>query len=374
MTRVTTINGNDLVSSSRSTINTNFSNLDNAITERGVITIGLSAGADYVCDGTNDGATIQSAINALPSTGGRILVRNGTYNFDASSDRVVLAKTNVIFEGETPGGVIFKATASLFPGGSDANGRYGIFSIGKTQTVKISNIILRNIVFDCNHVLKTAGLTLDGGGSLTNQIGLQNVLVEDVRVTNHGNGTWQTDAIESGLYCISGNTSSYGATKGRLDGITLLRVELDNGIHDGMWLLGEYFTRFKFLHCWIHDFSVNGVQYFSYTAASTSDDWFFFDCKWENNMSSTLVTAGSTVANYRDGSQDGVKNLTFERCYFGPKTNGTGNPFDMTPYWAENLRWFYRSGKWRKENQLLCRHGFWVGNPANLYQPTHNVL
>jgi len=36
--------------------------------------------ADYVCDGVNDHAEIQAALNALPSSGGVVLLKSGTYN------------------------------------------------------------------------------------------------------------------------------------------------------------------------------------------------------------------------------------------------------------------------------------------------------
>ncbi len=38
------------------------------------------AAADYVCDGVNDHVEIQAALNALPSSGGVVLLKSGTYN------------------------------------------------------------------------------------------------------------------------------------------------------------------------------------------------------------------------------------------------------------------------------------------------------
>ncbi|MEN6514449.1 MAG: hypothetical protein ABFC82_10965, partial [Methanoculleus sp.] len=38
------------------------------------------AQADYVCDGSNDQAEIQNAINALPAGGGTVQLTEGTFN------------------------------------------------------------------------------------------------------------------------------------------------------------------------------------------------------------------------------------------------------------------------------------------------------
>jgi len=334
MSLLTTILGSDAIRNSRSWINENFTVLYNALIQKTTITIGTSAGADYVCDGTNDGAVIQLAITALPAGGGKLFFRNGTYNWDVTADRCVLAKSNVVIEGETYGGVIFKATATLHPGGSNAQGRYGIFSIGKSQTSKISDIIIRNIVFDCNNVAKTAGLTLDGGSGLTGQIGLQNVLVENVRVKNHASSS--SDGVEAGLFCISGNTQAFGSTKGYLDKITFRNVDVGNANIHGWWFLGGHFTNILIEDSWIHDCNRNGIEYFNYDGSPTSSDWTLKRVRFERNM---ILTSGSSQANFRDEQQTGIENLTVDDCYFGPTQNpSTTQDYDLTPYWAGNLR------------------------------------
>lgn len=52
--------------------------------------------ADYICTGTNDQNTIQSAINALPSGGGKIVLLEGTYTM---SGGFTANKANVTIEG-----------------------------------------------------------------------------------------------------------------------------------------------------------------------------------------------------------------------------------------------------------------------------------
>jgi hypothetical protein len=51
---------------------------------------------DYLCNGSNDAAQINAAIAALPSTGGRVVLLEGTYNITATLN---LSKDNMTFEG-----------------------------------------------------------------------------------------------------------------------------------------------------------------------------------------------------------------------------------------------------------------------------------
>ncbi|KKN79299.1 hypothetical protein LCGC14_0340810, partial [marine sediment metagenome] len=66
------------------------------------VTIGLdnvayAAGTpDYACDGVADDVQFQLAINALPVTGGKIVVLGGTYSFNAAVTRAI---NNVTIEG-----------------------------------------------------------------------------------------------------------------------------------------------------------------------------------------------------------------------------------------------------------------------------------
>ncbi len=55
-----------------------------------------SGDCDYLCDGVDDQAEINAAINALPSTGGEVVVLDGTYNLTGG---VTLSKSNVTLRG-----------------------------------------------------------------------------------------------------------------------------------------------------------------------------------------------------------------------------------------------------------------------------------
>ena len=55
-----------------------------------------AADVDYLCDGTADDVEITAAIQALPETGGKILIREGTYNLNAG---MTIDKTDITVEG-----------------------------------------------------------------------------------------------------------------------------------------------------------------------------------------------------------------------------------------------------------------------------------
>jgi len=63
----------------------------------------VKAQADYVCDGTNDDAEIQAAIDALPSSGGKILLSAGTFAIGTS---LSIERSDVIIEGQGQGTVL----------------------------------------------------------------------------------------------------------------------------------------------------------------------------------------------------------------------------------------------------------------------------
>lgn len=283
-------------------------------------------------DGTNDGATIQAAHDALPAVGGRLILQNATYNFDSSSDRVFITKSNVFLEGESAGGVTFKATQSLHPGGSDANGRYGILTVGKNNNSLISNILIKNITIDCNNVSRTAGLTLDGGGG-SGSIGLQKVRCESVTVTNFGSSS--ADSIESGGYIMSGLVTGLG-NRGYVDDVAFLDCEFKNSNKHGFWLLGGHISNLLFEKCKVLDNNNNGINVFTYDLEPNSNDWVFLNCRFERNM---ILTSAGSQGHYRDSTQVGVNRLSFLYCYFGEMQNpDTNSDFCVTPYWSGDCR------------------------------------
>ncbi len=65
---------------------------------------------DYLCSGTNDQTTIQNAINALPSNGGKIVLLEGTYNIGGT---INVNKGGVTIEGMGRDATVLQTSGSI---------------------------------------------------------------------------------------------------------------------------------------------------------------------------------------------------------------------------------------------------------------------
>ncbi len=304
--------------------------------KRIAVTVGAS-NADFITNGVHDGLVFIAAVAYLATLGGgKLIVKNGTYYWDDYTDRLFVTTSNITIEGESFGGVTLVARGSTFSGGSNAFGRYGILCVGVTQTAKISNIVIRNLVIDCNGKDKTAGITFDGGASLTGVIGLQNVICENVRVYNQGGAS--VGSVEAAAFIISGNTQAFGADKGYVDNIKFYNCEFDTSYSSSFGIMGGYVSNLTMDRCQFHDAYTNGLWYYNYDGSATSYNWDIVYCRFEDNMQSATTLTGS-MGNYRDDNQNGVDNLNFDHCYFGPVFNPAAHQaYDLTPYQGKNLR------------------------------------
>ena len=93
--------------------------------------------ADYVCDGSNDEAEIEQAINDLPSTGGIVYLLEGTYNIGSSID---ILKSNVSLIGSGKATILKRAW--------DASTNAGMITVGDGGTTAVSNIVIANLSID----------------------------------------------------------------------------------------------------------------------------------------------------------------------------------------------------------------------------------
>lgn len=145
---------------------------------------------DYLCDGTADDVEINAAIQALPSTGGEIVILDGTYNITAAisvnKDGVTLSgngATTVLkrmWNSTSSEGIITITAAnggccvkSLCIDGSDyaGNGNYGIFTAESCK-----DCICNAIMFKNNYMaLKTKGnaISVIGNIFINNNNGIQ---------------------------------------------------------------------------------------------------------------------------------------------------------------------------------------------------------
>lgn len=89
---------------------------DKASLTIGFVGTAYAVAPDYTVDGTDDNVQVQQALNALPTTGGRIVLYAGNYDFGATVTRAI---NNVTIEGDGKGTYITNnAATALFSVGS----------------------------------------------------------------------------------------------------------------------------------------------------------------------------------------------------------------------------------------------------------------
>lgn len=97
----------------------------------------LTKSADYRCDGTADEVQIQAAIDALPASGGRVLLLDGTFNIAQSTNVNIPSDTTLEGQGDTT--ILQKV-------GSDAGDK--ILNIPATTGSHRSDITIKNMKLD----------------------------------------------------------------------------------------------------------------------------------------------------------------------------------------------------------------------------------
>ncbi len=96
-------------------------------------------GADYQCDGTDDQVEIQAAINALPASGGKVVLLDGTFNISGGS--YIDLTRRVTIEGQGNSTVLAKGSPPTKP--------YMLYA--RDSTSPHSDIEVRNLQIDCGN-------------------------------------------------------------------------------------------------------------------------------------------------------------------------------------------------------------------------------
>ncbi len=113
-----------------------------------ILTISTAEAAtvtDYTCNGLNDSATFQTAVDALPSTGGKLEVLGGNYVFTATVSRAI---NNVTIEGVGAStNFTYNASSAIFSAGSQSGWVFKDFltDAGGITVSSATNYLFSNI-------------------------------------------------------------------------------------------------------------------------------------------------------------------------------------------------------------------------------------
>lgn len=157
------------------------------------------ARADFVCDGSSDQNTIRAALDLLVTTGGRVLLTEGDFNFSA---RLTLDDTDdgVTIEGMGPTRSSNGGTRLLL--GSSVN-QDMIALIGPASGVRIANLLL-----DGNKANNTSGNGINTAGTSHAGLWIENVYALNIEDDSFRFSDSAQDVIMVG--CISQNAGNQG--------------------------------------------------------------------------------------------------------------------------------------------------------------------
>lgn len=181
-----------------------------------------------------DCIAIQNAIDALPETGGQVLISTGTFTCTTA---IVIARRNVELRGQGPSTILFLADGSNSP----------VLVIGDLTTppmVTYQNIRISDLTIDGNRAHQTeecwggpcdsGGLTAIRNNGITVR-GVSDVQIERVSVFRARSGGLVTEKGCQRLF-ISG----FSSTDNYFDGIAA--YETENSIFSGLYLYGNPFA------------------------------------------------------------------------------------------------------------------------------------
>ena len=140
-----------------------------------------SADCDYLCDGTADDVEINAAIQALPSTGGEIVILDGTYNITAT---IAMNKGNVKLSGN--------GTATILKRMWDSSVSEGVITV----TAANGGCYVENLQVDGN---KATYKSINNSG---------------IYLNNSSNNTVTGNTCNNNYYGIYLNTSSNNTVTG----------------------------------------------------------------------------------------------------------------------------------------------------------------
>jgi hypothetical protein len=124
------------------------------------------AQADYICDGVDDTVTIQQAVDALPASGGSIVLSEGTFYVTANTGLQLSIHSNTILEGQ--------GSATVLEAISGGN---CIVQLGGTI---VENIIVRDFVLGSSGTADCDGIGVGSGVGAASSTTICNILVENI--------------------------------------------------------------------------------------------------------------------------------------------------------------------------------------------------
>ncbi len=204
-----------------------------------------AADCDYLCDGTADQTEINQAIQALPATGGEIVILDGTYNIAA---RINVTKDNVSIRGN--------GNATILKRMFNSSVAEGVITLTSRSGCKIANLQIegnRTSYTNSNnygiYLVASSDNTVTGNTCNNNSYGIYLVSSSNNN-TITGNTCNNNNSYSYGIYLdassnntVTGNTcnnNSYGIYLSSSSNNTVTGNTCNNNSNSGIYL--EYLS------------------------------------------------------------------------------------------------------------------------------------
>lgn len=297
--------------------------LGNLLQYKTFVTMGTSD-ANYITDGVADQVQCNAALAYLKSVGGgRLIIKNGTYNFSAFCG--VQGSSNITVEGESRGAIIVV-------GFTDAAAEGALSFYNATNATPTSNITVKNLTINMGS-FRTPGVLFQGVSSTASATSTH-FLIDNVEFVGRiGDATGSR-----GQVLIKG---SYTGIAGSLDDVRITRSTFRDNVTGGVGtvsvaihVLSDNLTNFSVDHSEFKNLYGGSIGYISGDATRQRNN-FTFD---HNRFYHTKLYGselGATGDIY-DSGQTGVKGLVITNNYFEDDPTNisttTVQPFNILTY------------------------------------------
>ena len=230
--------------------------------------------------GTDATTVIQSAINALPASGGLIFIKAGTYQIKSTAQAPIAVPSGVVLQGEGIDATIITSSNGFF---------YGSYPGTPTSSSQVSNIAIRDMTLQQT--------TSSGGYFFIASYGANALRFERLKILALGD-------VGTGVIAFPGT----GTPAGKLSNIQFIDLRVEGSVNNEFFEFGYYnLSNIKFNRCYLKNTTGTGIGFFQ--VASTVNV-ALVDCTFDGSVVyMNCGTTGLPIAN----------RLEFKNCHF---TNG----------------------------------------------------
>jgi hypothetical protein len=267
-------------------------------------------GADYLCDGTGDQVEINNAIAALPTTGGCVVLTEGTFNIASS---ILIQNDNVTLVGAGTG----QRTGGTQTGvGSKLKAASGVTSAvvlvqRAANDRPVYGVLLRDFLVDGNSIgTGVDGITFRSNRGLIDHVHVHYCTGNGFRVQGYASPQWDTYDTEF-AFCQAGNNGGAG-------------IYLDTNANDVHITGGSLYN-----NAYGFRFAGSSAQIANvHTYDNTINNYFFDGGGSRTKVGNCKIEGADQHGVNIDSTNGGYSDIQFTGCNFANNGDSADNTYD----------------------------------------------